>query len=55
MKKLRPIVMNKRAILNDRYELIKLIDQGGTAKVYAARDIQTRNRVAIKHFKHDFL
>lgn len=38
-------------ILDDRYELLKLIDEGGTSNVYRALDRKTKNIIAVKVLK----
>ncbi len=38
-------------ILDDRYEILELVDAGGTSKVYRAVDRRTKNIVAVKILK----
>ncbi len=42
-----------RAVLADRYDVESEIGEGGTARLYAARDLAHERRVAIKVFKAD--
>lgn len=42
-----------RAVLADRYDVEREIGEGGTARLYAARDLAHERRVAIKVFKAD--
>ena len=40
-------------VLEDRYELTKLIGKGGMAEVWEARDLQVQRRVAVKFLRPD--
>lgn len=40
-------------VIDDRYEIIKLVDAGGTSHVYRAVDRKTKNIVAVKVLKRD--
>ena len=40
-------------VLEDRYELTKLIGKGGMAEVWEARDLQAQRRVAVKFLRAD--
>ncbi len=40
-------------VLEDRYELTKLIGKGGMAEVWQARDLQVQRRVAVKFLRPD--
>ena len=47
---------NQYQILNQKYELIKLLDESGTTSlVYLGRVIGTNHMVAIKIFREDYL
>ena len=41
-------------ILNDKYEIIKLLGEGMAAKVFLGREIETQKHVAIKVLKKDY-
>ena len=41
----------KGQLINDRYEILKLIGEGGMANVYLARDTILDRRVAVKVLK----
>ena len=45
----------KYPIFNQSYEIIKVLGEGGTAKVYLGRSIETGESVAIKIFKEKYL
>ena len=40
-------------VLEDRYELAKLIGKGGMAEVWEARDLQVQRNVAVKFLRPD--
>ena len=40
-------------VLEDRYELTKLIGKGGMAEVWEARDLQVQRSVAVKFLRPD--
>ncbi len=46
--------MNPGTVLEDRYELVELIGQGGMAIVYRARDRRTGHFVAVKYLRPEF-
>lgn len=46
-------VDNKGAKINDRYEIIKSIGEGGMANVYLAEDTILKRKVAIKVLRGD--
>ena len=43
----------KGQLINDRYEILKLIGEGGMANVYLARDTILDRRVAVKVLRGD--
>jgi serine/threonine-protein kinase len=43
-----------RAALADRYEFERMIAEGGMAKVFLARDLKHRRKVAVKVLKAEF-
>ena len=43
----------KGQLINDRYEILKLIGEGGRANVYLARDTILDRRVAVKVLRGD--
>lgn len=45
--------MEAGAVLNDRYEIVKIIGRGGFGIVYEAKDRTTDDRVAIKTLRHN--
>lgn len=45
----------KRTTLNGKYEIVKLIQEGATSKVFLGRDIESRKKVAIKLIRYSFL
>ena len=42
-------------VLEDKYEIIELVGQGGMAMVYKAKDIRLNRFVAVKVLKHEFM
>ena len=42
-------------ILNDKYEVLKLIGRGGVGKVYLARDLHLQRLVVIKESRREYL
>ena len=40
-------------ILNDKYEVLKLIGRGGVGKVYLARDLHLQRLVVIKESRKE--
>ncbi len=46
--------MNPGTVLEDRYELVEQIGQGGMAIVYRARDRRTGHFVAVKYLRPEF-
>lgn len=47
------VVMNKGYMLNDRYQIIRLIGEGGMANVYLAHDTILDRDVAVKILRGD--
>ena len=45
--------MKQGDVLEDRYQLTKLIGKGGMAEVWEARDLQAQRRVAVKFLRPD--
>src|SRR5690349_20827137 len=46
--------MSAPTMIDNRFEMLELIDQGGMGRVYRGRDIVTKQEVAIKALKSDF-
>ena len=42
-------------ILNDKYEVLKLIGRGGVGKIYLARDLHLQRLVVIKESRKEYL
>ena len=42
-------------ILNDRYEILEFVGQGGMAKVYRGYDMALNREVAVKVLKEEFV
>lgn len=47
--------LQQKQIINKRYELIKLVGIGGLGRVFKAKDLRTRNIVAIKFLADHFI
>jgi len=45
----------KYPIFNDKYEIIKHLGDGETAKVYLGRSLESGEKVAIKIIKDEFM
>ena len=41
-------------ILQDRYEIIRKFDEGGTSDIYIVRDQETEETLALKMLKKEF-
>lgn len=45
----------QKSIINDRFELIKKIGEGGMSQVWRAEDCEKNNQVAIKFLKKEYI